>query len=283
MNKTNKNIILSISLLFGLFISCNDEKNLVTAMTYNIRYDSPHDGDNIWENRKKGMIRLLKNYHSDIIGTQEGLIHQLDYIKSELPDYKMTGVDRDNNGTGEYSSIFFNSKTLNLIEANTFWLSETPETPSKGWDSSLNRICSYALFELKVSGKKFYVFNTHFDHLGELARLNSATLINQKIKDINQNNLPVILMGDFNCEPSSKPIKKINEALQDGLLASPSELQGPIGTYSGFDLKAPLDRRIDYIFIKGFEVENYSHIDSKITNGNWPSDHLPILINASLK
>ena len=90
-------------------------------------------------------------------------------------------------------------------------------------------------------------------------------------------------MGDFNCEPNSKPIKKINEALQDGLLASPTELQGPIGTYSGFDLKAPLDRRIDYIFIKGFEVKNYSHIDSKISNGNWPSDHLPILIKASLK
>ena len=274
----NKNIFLNLFLIFGLFVSCGDEETSITAMTYNIRYDSPHDGDNIWENRKQGLITLLKSHHPDIIGTQERLKHQLDYIKSELTDYKMIGIDRDNNGNGEYSSIFYNTSNLNLIENKTFWLSETPETPSKGWDAALNRICTYALFESKVSSEKFFVFNTHFDHLGEKARTNSAILIGQKITEINHNNLPVILMGDFNCEPNSKPIEELKKSLKDGLLISPTELHGPTGTFSGFDINAPLDRRIDYIFVNGLEVKKYAHVDSKIDNGNWPSDHLPIFI-----
>ena len=279
----NKNILLNLFLLFGLFVSCSDEETSITAMTYNIRYDSPHDGDNIWKNRKQGLVNLLKDHHLDIIGTQEGQSHQLDYIKSELSNYKMIGVDRDNNGKGEYSSIFYNSNTLNLIETKTFWLSETPESPSKGWDAAYNRVCTYGLFESKISGEKFFVFNSHFDHLGEQARTNSAVLISQKITEINHNNLPVMLLGDFNCEPNSKPIEELKKSLQDGLLASPTELQGPIGTFSGFDINAPLDRRIDYIFVNGFEVKKYAHIDNKITNGNWPSDHLPILIKTSFK
>jgi endonuclease/exonuclease/phosphatase family metal-dependent hydrolase len=281
--KTNKNIVLSLFLFLSFLVSCKQENISITAMSYNIRYDAAHDGDNIWENRKQGLVNLLKKHRADIIGTQEGLNHQLDYLKSELTDYKMIGIDRDNNGKGEYSSIFYNTNTLNLIETKTFWLSKTPETPSKGWDAALNRICTYALFESKKSNKKFFAFNTHFDHLGEQARLNSALLISKKIEEVNPNKLAILLLGDFNSEPNSEPIKKIKKVLQDGLLVSPTEFQGPIGTFSGFDLNAPLDKRIDYIFVNGFEVKNYTHIDSKINNGNWPSDHLPILIEAYFK
>lgn len=261
--------------------NCNNRSRSITAMTYNIRYDSPYDGDNIWQNRKEGLVNLLNEHQPDIIGTQEGQNHQLDYIKSRLKSYKMIGGDRDNSGESEYSSIFYNTNTLNLINTETFWLSETPTIPSLGWDASYKRICTYGMFELKKSKEQFFVFNTHLDHMGEQARLQSTILINKKIKKINRDNLPVMLMGDFNCEPNSNPIKTTTTLLNDGLALS--KLIDPIGTFSGFDLNATLNKRIDYIFVDKFKVESYLHINSKLPNGNWPSDHLPVLTKLKIE
>ena len=272
---------LFIFFLFTLAVltlsNCLRRDQPITAMTFNIRYDSPHDGDNIWQNRKEGLTDLLLKRQPDIIGTQEGQSHQLDFINRKVKSYKMIGVDREKNGESEFSSIFYNSKTLTLIKTETFWLSETPSIPSLGWDASYKRICTYGVFKTKDTNQQFLVFNTHLDHMGENARMQSALLINKKIKEINTKNLPVILMGDFNCEPNSEPIKAINELLNDGVKLSKTNLSGPIGTFSGFDLNAALDKRIDYIFVDKFEIDSYSHVDSKIPNGNWPSDHLPVL------
>lgn len=248
----------------------------IKALSYNIRYDATNDGVNVWENRKVGLADLLLQLKADIIGTQEGLKHQLDYIQSRLNDYKMIGIDRDKNGKGEYSSIYYNSKRLKLIKTETFWLSETPETPSIGWDAALNRVCTYGLFQVIETGKLFYAFNTHFDHRGEMARLKSAELITTKIKEINISNYPVILMGDFNSEPTNEPILTIIKSLNDGKSILKNRFVGPIGTFSGFDIEAILDRRIDYIFVKGFLVVAYKHLDKKLPNGHWPSDHLPV-------
>jgi len=272
---------LFVFFLFTLAVltlsNCLRRDQPITAMTFNIRYDSPHDGDNIWQNRKEGLTDLLLKRQPDIIGTQEGQSHQLDFINRKVKSYKMIGVDREKNGESEFSSIFYNSKTLTLIKTETFWLSETPSIPSLGWDASYKRICTYGVFKTKDTNQQFLVFNTHLDHMGENARMQSALLINKKIKEINTKNLPVILMGDFNCEPNSEPIKAINELLNDGVKLSKTNLSGPIGTFSGFDLNAALDKRIDYIFVDKFEIDSYSHVDSKIPNGNWPSDHLPVL------
>lgn len=272
--------------LFGLstliLFNCKDSSQEITAMTYNIRYNSPHDGENIWEFRKEGLVRLLENNKPDVIGTQEGLKHQLDFIKSKLSSYKMIGVDRDKNGKSEFSSIFYNTNSLTLINSKTFWLSPTPTLPTIGWGASFKRICTYGEFKTKSTGERFLVFNTHFDHMGERARLESALLINKKITALNSENLPVILMGDLNCVPDSNPILALNEVVNDALTLSESELKGPIGTFSGFDKNAPLDKRIDYIFTTNFKVKSYSHIDSKIKNGNWPSDHLPVVVKLIL-
>ncbi|WP_282123324.1 endonuclease/exonuclease/phosphatase family protein [Algibacter mikhailovii] len=252
-------------------------------MTYNIRYDSAHDGVNIWKNRKVGLTDLLQKYQPDIIGTQEGQSHQLEFMNNQLDSYRMIGDDRDNNGKSEFSAIFYNSNTLVLVNTETFWLSETPTVPSLGWDASYKRICTYGEFKTKESNERFLVFNTHLDHVGEQARMQSALLINKKLNELNPKKLPVILMGDFNCEPHSEPIKAISSVLHDGITLSKTNLIGPIGTFSGFDLNAPLNKRIDYIFVDKFIVESYLHINSKLPNGHWPSDHLPVLVHLTLE
>lgn len=254
----------------------------ISAVSFNIRYDSPNDGANIWELRKDGLTRLLHNLEPDVIGTQEGLKHQLDFVQSALSNYKMIGVDREDNGKGEYSSIFYNTNALKLIDSNTFWLSPTPDSPSKGWDAALNRICTYGIFENKTSGKRFLVLNTHYDHMGNTARKESSKLIIKKIEEFNPDQLPVLLLGDFNSEPKNAPIQTILKVLKDGQQISKTKTIGPIGTYSGFDTQAKLNRRIDYIFTKDLIVLSYKHLADRLSNGNWPSDHLPVYIKVKL-
>ena len=152
---------LFIFFLFTLAVltlsNCLRRDQPITAMTFNIRYDSPHDGDNIWQNRKEGLTDLLLKRQPDIIGTQEGQSHQLDFINRKVKSYKMIGVDREKNGESEFSSIFYNSKTLTLIKTETFWLSETPSIPSLGWDASYKRICTYGVFKTKDTNQQFLV------------------------------------------------------------------------------------------------------------------------------
>ncbi|MEM8889234.1 MAG: endonuclease/exonuclease/phosphatase family protein, partial [Bacteroidota bacterium] len=140
-------------------------------MTYNLRYDNPNDGENRWDLRKEFLRDQLKFFEPDVMGIQEGLKHQLDYLDGELSAYSYIGVGRDDGKEkGEYTAIFYKADKLSLIRQSTFWLSESPDEISVGWDAALERICTYALFEEKAGGAKFYVFNTHFDHRGEKAR-----------------------------------------------------------------------------------------------------------------
>ena len=148
---------------------------------------------------------------------------------------------------------------------------------SVGWDAALERICTYGLFASIYSGENFWVFNTHFDHIGTVARKKSSELILNKIKEINKDSLPVILMGDFNSIPNSEPIKILEQDMKDGLRISSKHLQGPQGTFNGFDVSNPISKRIDYIFTKNFQVIYYQHIDDRLGNNNHISDHLPVM------
>ena len=198
-----------------------------------------------------------------------------------LTDYSTVGVGRDDGKTkGEYSAIFYKKEELRLIEASTFWLSDTPEKVSVGWDAALPRICTYALFEHQESKRQYWHFNTHFDHMGLKAREESAKLIVSKIADLVSSGDVIVLSGDFNAEPHEEPILVLNHSFEDP--ADRVKLQGPVGTFSGFQLDDPLDRRIDYIFTKNMEVKTYRHLDTKRANGRWISDHLPVLLSFNL-
>ena len=159
------------------------KNNDLKILSYNIRYDNPDDGINKWEKRKGTIINYIKTNAPEIIGMQEVLNNQLIDLQSYLNEYKTVGVGREDGKTkGEYSPILFKTSKLKLIKFDTFWLSETPEKVSKGWDAALERICTYALFEQINTKKQFLVFNTHFDHIGVNARIESVKLILKMIK-----------------------------------------------------------------------------------------------------
>ncbi len=260
-----------------LIISTYAQAQTTSVMTYNIKYDNKNDTVNNWNDRKDAMVNLLKKYHPSFIGLQEALYNQLTFLDKALPDYRYIGVGReDGKQKGEFSPILYNTKMYELLQGNTFWLSPTPEKISVGWDAALERICTYALFENKISKQKIWVFNTHFDHIGVRARNESARLILKKIMEINKEDHPVVLMGDLNLTPDKEPIQLIKKVLQDGLDISKSSFNGPTGSFNDFNVTAPIERRIDYIFVNGFTVESYIHIDERIATGKHISDHLPV-------
>lgn len=272
-----KNIlILILSGSFFVFNSCSNTSEKINIMTYNIRLDTETDGINMWDNRKEGIVSLIKEENVDILGIQEGLPSQIEYLSKQLDGYSMIGEGRDGGNSGEYSAIYFKSKKMNLIETETFWLSETPEIPSIGWDAAINRITTLGLFKMVNSSMEVLVYNSHFDHLGKIAREKSAIVILNHIKENNHQNRPLIVMGDFNANPNDIPIELLSEELNDSFKILP--IENPIGTYNGFDLDSNLLDRIDYIFTKNIKITNYKHLDRKLSSGLWPSDHLPILI-----
>jgi endonuclease/exonuclease/phosphatase family metal-dependent hydrolase len=248
-------------------------------MTYNIKLDYPKKGENSWENRKPMLIGQLRFYEPDVFGVQEALPNQVKDLSSELVNYDVVGQGRDGKDQGEYSAVFYKKEQFNVINSSTFWLSETPEKVSKGWDAALNRICTYMLLESVESKKRFWVFNTHFDHVGVVARQQSSKLIVEKIKKLNKGNHPVILMGDFNLEPDSESIQWIKTFLKDSKEISKMTPFGPLGTFNGFHFNEPVNRRIDYIFVSdsNIKVEKIGVLsDSK--DCKYPSDHFPVFL-----
>lgn len=270
--------------LIVLLIPLSTIAQQMNIMSFNIRYNNKNDGINAWPNRIE-MVNGLLNFHEpDIFGLQEALHGQIVDIEKGLAGYEWFGVGRDDGKKrGEYAPIFFNKSKFILMEQGHFWLSEKCEEPGLGWDAACTRICTWGKFQSKVTGKRFYVFNTHFDHKGDEARKNSAILIRDKIEEMTyQNNLPVILTGDFNLLPESKPISLIKKYMSDSRDITKQSPYGPVGTFTSFDWNAPMEGRIDYIFVRGVDVLKYAVLTDNKEN-RWPSDHLPVFVKVQLK
>lgn len=271
-----KKILLLATFLLPLLCIAQDFK----AMTYNIKYDNVNDTVNNWNDRKAAMVNLIKKYNPEFLGLQEVLFGQLEYLNNSLINHGYIGVGRDDGKQkGEFSPILFDKEKFRLLKSNTFWLSKTPNKISIGWDASMERICTYGLFEHRVSKAKVWIFNTHFDHIGVKARKNSAKLILKEIKRLNSEKLPLVLMGDFNLMPKEKPIRFIKKKMDDAQYISKTPLEGPKGTFNGFDINDPMERRIDYIFTKNLAVNGYIHIDERLASRKHISDHLPVLVS----
>ena len=274
-------------LLFLLLLQIPLFAQNLNLMTYNLRYENDIDGENIWANRRDLIASQIEYYEPDIFGTQEGVTDQITWLDENLSNYKYVGIGREEGlggDVGEFSAIFYNFTKFNVIESNTFWLSETPSVVSKGWDANQYRICTYALFRDKKSGERFYIFNTHFDHRGDVAREKSAELILNQVKSLNKKNYPFVIMGDFNLTPDSNPIKLLSKELNDSRSISIAKPFGPEETFCNFDICVPPEKRIDYIFTskKNISVNKYAAIVD-VWNKHYPSDHYPVLINISLK
>lgn len=249
-------------------------------MSYNIRLDVASDGQNAWPIRKDFFASQIQFYEPDIMGVQEAMPNQVIDLEQLLPQYNQVGIGREGQGKGESSSIFYRKEKLKVVSSNTFWLSDTPDLISKGWDAACHRICTFALFQEINSDRLFWVFNTHLDHVGVQSRAKAIALLLAKIDQFNNFNYPVILMGDFNLEPDDKSIIELKTKMNDARDVSISSLFGPIGTFNNFEFDQPVTKRIDYIFISKntkLEVKKYAVLtDSK--NLRYPSDHFPVYV-----
>lgn len=286
-----KYLALPIAIFLGIFLldfysnpePSKSEQSLL-VMSYNLRFDTPEDGNNRWDLRKDQVVNLIQFYEPVFIGTQEGLLHQLKYLKEELSKYKWIGVGRDDGSMeGEFSALLYDTTTVELIEGSehTIWLSETPSKPSKSWDSALPRILTFGQFRNKADNSTFFVFNTHFDHAGEIARAKSAELVVNKVNEIAKGK-PAILTGDFNFTPDSKPYAVLtsdNSSLEDTFEVSSQPHVGPLFTFEGFKVRSENgeNRRIDYIFVND-KVQVLKHaIIPTFREYHYPSDHLPVI------
>lgn len=266
-----------LSALLMLVFAWSFSQNL-KVMSFNIRLNVDSDKENAWPNRKQDVFKLLTYYHPDYFGVQEALPEQMKDIKNGISNYDYVGVGReDGKQKGEFSAIFYDTKKLAVVKSGTFWLSETPEKPSKGWDAALNRICTWAIFKDKSSKKEFLAMNIHFDHIGNVARVKSSELILKKTKELNPKNLPLTLTGDFNLTEDSEPIQILSQNLLDTFYNSEKKAYGPKGTFTGFNVNEIPQDRIDYIFTKGFKIKSQRHINDRRENLLYPSDHFPVL------
>lgn len=284
--KSVNNIFLLSILTFLILASCNkttQTPSSIRIMSYNIKYDDKTDTVNGWEQRKEQVANLIAFYEPDFLGTQEGLLHQLQFMEERLGSMQWIGVGRgDGKNEGEFSAIFYNTERFELVanSDSTIWLSETPSEPSKSWDAALPRIMTWGKFRDTSTGKEFFVFNTHFDHRGETARAESARLVVETINEV-ADGLPVILTGDFNAVEDSSPYDILtadSSPLKDTYYKTEIPHVGPLFSYSGFKVvNSDSERRIDYIFVNE-EVEVQKHaIISDFREGRYPSDHLPVI------
>jgi len=251
-------------------------------MTFNLRYNNAGDSLNAWPYRKDKVASQILFHEVNLLGVQEALDDQVTDLQERLSQYKHFGVGRDDGKTkGEYSAIFYDSTRLQWLKGETFWLSQTPTIAgSKGWDAAITRIVTWCYFKDKRTGKKFYAFNTHFDHRGKIARAESAKLLLQKVKEIAGSN-PAIITGDFNATPSDEPIQIIVDNtnplhLTDSKSISKEHHYGPEGTFNSFTSKETGNEPIDHIFIKN-KVSVLQHATlSQSWEGRFSSDHFPV-------
>ena len=274
---------LLLSFLLSTAAVAQQQQATLVLASWNVRLDVAIDGANGWPHRKE-MVRELIRYHGfDVFGTQEALPNQVDDLAG-MQEYAHVGAGRDDGKrAGEHAAIFFRRGRFELLRSGDFWLSETPERPSKGWDARCcNRIVSWAELRDRRSALRFVFFSAHFDHEGMVARRESARLLLAKVREI-AGELPVVVAGDFNSTPDTVQMATMRSALRDAREVSATPPYGPVGTFNGFRIDDPLDRRIDYLFVSPHvAVLSYAALtDSR--HGRFPSDHLPVVIRASLQ
>jgi endonuclease/exonuclease/phosphatase family metal-dependent hydrolase len=255
----------------------------INVATYNLRLNTPDDGANVWGLRKEAVKALIQYHEFDLFGTQEGLPEQIKDLEA-MTEYGHEGVGRDDGkDEGEHSAIFYRFKRFTLLTHGDFWLSETPDRPSKGWDAHCcNRLATWVRLRDKMRGKTLLVVSVHFDHEGEVARRESSKLLfrwlaNQEASDA------VIALGDFNSTPDSEQIIAMKAVMRDARTASLTPAYGPLATFNDFKFGRAPDKLIDYIFLgPNIRVLKYAVLTDS-DGQRYPSDHFPVLARIELE
>jgi len=252
----------------------------LSVMSFNIRLPAESDGVDYWETRKPLAVRMLREQQPDVIGLQELVKAQADYLARELPQYAWFGRGREADGGGEHMGVFYRKDRLKVIESGDFWLSDTPDVAgSITWGHHHPRMVTWALFEQRSDGRRFYLFNTHLPYRDEdeAARLKGAQAIARRLATL-PDDVPVVLTGDFNTTPDSDAHAVLAGTLQDAWTTAP-RVEGIDATFHGFTGKA--DRRIDWIFVRGAQLESITSVTTR-WNNRYPSDHFPLVATLRL-
>ena len=250
----------------------NEGTEGLKVMSYNIRLGSANDGTNSWSLRYTATGDMLEDQAPDVFGVQEALDYQVRYI-NEMCGYEYVGVGRENGKKeGEHMAIFWNKKSVSMLKWGTFWLSETPQKPSKGWDAACFRTATWALMKDKKTGNKFYFVNTHLDHEGKEAQKNGLKLIVDRIGEINPEGYPMVLTGDFNMKPDDPNLAELDSKMQS--TRKIAAVTDNHDTYNGWGRGSGI---IDYIYVSGFSsCPEYQTVVKRYRNRKFVSDHYPV-------
>ena len=273
MNRLTKFSVLLSGILLLLAACKPVERNTLTVMSYNIRYINDRDGDNSWANRCTATPAMLDALKPDIFGVQEAYLEQEQYIVEQCPRFAAYGVGRDDGvDKGERMSIFYNTEVLQMGDHGTWWLSETPEEPSYGWDARCRRTATWARMKDLRNGREFYFVNTHLDHVGDTARREGLKLVVNRIREMDST-IPMVLTGDFNVEPADSCLTVLEGLMLDA--RSTAEETDDTPSFNGF--QEPL-KVIDYIYYSGFKkAKSFRVVTETYEDKPFISDHYPII------
>lgn len=267
-------LIMAVAFMLPQTIMAGKPENTeLKVMSYNIRLGSANDGTNSWAMRYTATGEMLEDQKPDVFGVQEALDYQVRYIE-EMCGYEYVGVGRENGKSeGEHMAIFWNKKTVSMLKWGTFWLSETPEKPSMGWDAACRRTATWALMKDKKTGKKFYFINTHLDHKGAEAQKNGLKLIVDRLSEINPDGYPMVLTGDFNITPDNKALTELDAKMQSARKIA--EKTDSLDTYNGWGRGSGV---IDYIYVSGFSsCPEFQTVVKRYNDRKFVSDHYPVV------
>jgi endonuclease/exonuclease/phosphatase family metal-dependent hydrolase len=289
-----RNLLLAAigAVFFMPFLSAADPDSTgdVKVMSYNLRYGTAKDGENHWDKRKDFMAETIKAANPDLLGTQETLGFQRDFLAEILPNYGVLAVGReDGKEKGEMTAIYWRKDRFEKVDGGHFWLSETPaDAGSKGWDTSLPRMATWVRLKDKVKeGKPVLWVNTHFDHKGKVARIESAKLIRNRLGTLGKD-CSLIVTGDFNSGEGSEPYKALfdlretdESPVRDSYRVAHPKHEENEGTTTPFQAAPSKGTRIDWIGVSRDWKVISAGIDHPDREGRTPSDHFPV--NAVLR
>jgi endonuclease/exonuclease/phosphatase family metal-dependent hydrolase len=259
----------------------------IRVMTYNIRLDLESDGINRWSNRKDQFTGQIALMHPAILGLQEVVPGQKADLQKAFPDYIFLGAPREAGQSGESANLAFDRNIFRVQSSGTYWLSSTPDMPSKGWDAAYSRVATWAHLVRKSDGKKFLALNTHLDNEGQVARLESARQIVRWLAASRKPNEAILVTGDMNTTADTPPLQELTSAklgLRDARLISQTPPVGPEGTWNDFRaLPLPQDKmRIDFVLVDPkIEVADYGVLAWHGEGNRTASDHFPVVADLS--
>lgn len=269
--------LVALCALSALLLGGCSQKDTIRIISYNIRLSGVDDGTNSWQYRKQATLNMIAEEQPTLFGLQEATPEQMAFLVENLPQYGHIGVGREDGvADGEHMSIFYLLDEVELLDGGTFWLSETPDTPSIGWDAACKRTCTWTKLRMRSSGKEFAYLNTHLDHVGKEAQREGLALMVERCREIVPEGMTAFVTADFNTDTEDPIFEPLKADMMDAREVAPTT--DPRTTYNGW---GAADTRLDHIFLRGAEAQTFSVLRDKDYGAPYISDHYPVMLEAT--